>query len=77
MKSLKISSNGNITIPVALRKKHNLTPGRRVKLRVVEEGILITPLATIEDIHNNVGIFQTNGKMLNSLMEDKKYEREL
>lgn len=77
MKSLKVTSNGRITIPAALRKKHNLTPGRKVIFRVTEEGIVVIPLATVVDIRANIGFLGWKGKLLKSLMDEKKIEREL
>jgi len=77
MKTLKLTSNGRITIPTAIRKKYNLTPRRKVKLKVTEEGIVITPITTVEEIRVNAGLLGIKGKMLESLMEEKNFEREL
>ena len=46
MKICRLTSGGKITIPLELRKKYNLTPGRRVKFEVTDDGIRIIPLAT-------------------------------
>jgi len=77
MKIYKLTINGLITIPARLRKKYGLTPGRKVKFEPIEDGIKIIPLATPEEIRANIGFLGMKGKMLKSLMEEKKIEREL
>ena len=85
MKISKLSTNGRVTIPAALRKKYGLSPGRKVKFELEEDGVLIIPLATPEEIKANAGILRMKGKLLKSLMEEKpsrsasggKREREL
>ena len=84
MKISKLTTNGRITIPAPLRKKYGLTPGRKVKFNASEDGtclagrqVEIIPLATPEEIRTNAGFPGMKGKLLNSLMEEKKREREL
>ena len=77
MKFSKLTTNGRVTIPAPLRKKYGLTPGRRVKLEIAEDGVRIIPLATPDEIKVNAGFLGMNGKLLKSLMEEKKIEREL
>ena len=72
MKTLKITSNGRITIPAPIRKKYNLTLGRKVKIKAIKQGILVTPVATVEEIRKYAGILGMKGKMLESLMKEKK-----
>ena len=50
MKFSRVTPNGRITIPFEMRKKYKLTPGRRVKLEIADEGIKLIPLATAEEI---------------------------
>jgi len=76
MKFSKVTTNGRVTIPAELRKKFGLTPGRKVKFEPTEDGVRIIPLATPEEIRANAGLLGLKGKMLKSLMEDKKIERE-
>jgi len=66
-----------VTIPEPLRKKYGLTPGRRVKFEIVEDGIILIPLVTKDEVRMNIGILGMKGRMLKSLMEEKKREREL
>jgi AbrB family looped-hinge helix DNA binding protein len=40
----KFTTQGRITIPVEIRKKYKLTPGRRVKFEITDDGIRIIPL---------------------------------
>lgn len=77
MKISKLTTNGRITIPAPLRKKYGLTPGRRVKFKIVEDGIILIPLVTKDEIKTNAGFLGMKGKLLKSLMEEKKREREL
>lgn len=76
MKLAKLTTNGRVTIPALLRNKHNLTPGRRVKFETTEDGIKIIPLVTPKEIEANNGFLGTKGKLLNSMMRDKKLEKE-
>ena len=77
MKILKLTTNGRVTIPAKLRKKYNLTSGRRVSFELEQDGIIIIPLATPEEIRANIGFLGTSGKMLKSLLKEKKKERML
>jgi AbrB family looped-hinge helix DNA binding protein len=51
MKLAKVTTNGRVTIPAVLRKKYKLLPGRKVKFELEEDGIVIIPLATPEEIY--------------------------
>jgi len=77
----KITSGGRVTIPVELRKKYNLNPGTRVSFVSESDGIkIILPkeqAITKETIKVNAGFLGMRGKLLKSLMEEKKREREL
>lgn len=77
MKLVKVTANGRVTIPAALRKKYRLHPGRKVKFEANNDRIEIIPLVTPEDIKANIGFLGTKGKLLKSLMEEKRFEREL
>lgn len=72
MKFTKLTTNGRITIPVTLRKKYGLHPGRKVKFEVEKDGITIIPLATAEEIKANVGFLGMKDKLLKSLMEERR-----
>ena len=72
MKFSRLTTNGRVTIPAELRKKYKFYPGRRVKFEAAEDGIKIIPFATPEEIKANIGFLGTKGKLLKSLMEEKK-----
>ena len=76
MKILKLTTNGRLTIPAQLRKKYNIKPGTRIHFVDEDNGIKIIPV-TIEMIRANIGFIGMHGKMLKSLQEEKKIEREL
>ncbi len=76
MKSSKVTSGGRVTIPAPLRKKHNLRYGTQLIFIEEKNGIKIIPV-TAEAIKMFAGILGTKGKLLKSLMEEKKEEREL
>jgi len=76
MKISKVTSGGRVTIPVELRKKYNLKPRTRINFFEEYNGIKIIPL-TKETIKAYAGFLGADGKLLKSLMEEKKREREL
>ena len=57
-------------------KKYGPHPGTKVKFVVEKDAIRIIPFATPEEIKANIGFLGLGGKMLKSLMEEKKKERE-
>ncbi len=75
MKFSKVSSNGRVTIPVDIRKRYNLTVGSKVKFELTENGILIIPLVSSDEVKANIGFLGTDGKLLKALMEEKERER--
>lgn len=82
MKSIKITTNGRITIPAChpelvegCEKKYKLTPGKKVRFEEAENGIIITPLFTKKEIKANVGCLGLKRKMRRSLIEEKKIEK--
>ena len=77
MKLIKLTTNGRVTIPAKLGKKYGLTPGKKIKFELEEDGILIIPLATPKEIENNIGFLGTNRKFLNALIIEKNNERKL
>jgi AbrB family looped-hinge helix DNA binding protein len=45
-----VTRKGQVTIPVAKRKKHGIKQGMRVLVKESNGGILITPITLIEDL---------------------------
>lgn len=73
----RITSEGRLTIPIELRKKFNLSPGRKVKFETTEDSVRIIPMATAEEIKENAGLLEMKGKLLEALMTGKKSENKL
>ncbi len=71
-----VTSKGQLVIPAKLRKKFGIKTGTRVNFFEERDGIKIIPV-TKEIIEANKGFLGTKGKLLKSLMEEKKKEREL
>ena len=71
-----VTSKGQLVIPAKLRRKFGIKAGTRVNFFEEEDGIKIIPV-TAEIIKANKGFLDTGGKLLKSLMEEKKTEREL
>jgi len=76
MKLAKVTTRGRVKIPASLRKKYELTPGRRVKFETTAIGIRVIPLLTQAEVKANIGFLGTKGKLLKALMREKKIEKE-
>lgn len=76
MKIARVTTNGRVSIPAELRKKYGLYPGRKVKFEIADHRLLIIPVATAEEITVKTGSLGLKGKMLGSLMVEKKREKE-
>jgi AbrB family looped-hinge helix DNA binding protein len=68
---------GQVTIPVAVRRKLAIKEGTRIQIEMNEETrqIILTPI-TRQYVHSLRGKFKGKG-LLKVLMEEKKREREL
>lgn len=76
MESSIVTTKGQVVIPSWLRKKFGIKNGTKVNFSEGNGEIKMIPI-TSELIKKNFGFMGTKGKMLKSLMEDKKKEREL
>jgi len=45
-----VTEKGTVTIPVGIRRKHNLKRGSKVKFIETEQGALIVPVLTLADL---------------------------
>ncbi len=54
-----VKNKGQITIPVAIRKKYKIDEGTRLKVVATEDGVLLTPQKTFWDM---VGAFPVNSE---------------
>ena len=74
MKYYKVNKNGEVTIPAKIRKKYNIKPGTKICIEESgKNGIKLIPI-TEELIDRNVGVFNTNGKLLRKLKSEKDIE---
>jgi len=71
-----VTSKGQIVIPAKIRKKYGIKNGSRIALIEKDEKIIMQPLDK-EYFNNLAGILDEKGKMLKSLMDEKKKEKEL
>ena len=76
METSVVTVKGQVVIPAKIRKKFGIKNGTKVAF--IEEGgkVLIQPLDK-NYFENLAGILNEKGKMLQSLMDDKRKEREL
>ncbi len=76
MTKVKVSTRGQVTIPIALRRKFGITPGTHIAIEVDEDNqhIILTPI-TCEYVHRLRGKYKGKG-LLKALMAERKRERE-
>jgi len=70
----KVTNTGKITIPAELRKKYKLTPGRKVKFVIEEDGIKLIPLVTPEEIKTNKG-FLWNKREIVEIVDEREEKK--
>ena len=76
METSVITSKGQIVIPVKIRRKYGMKNGTKVAFIEQGDKLIVQPLD--KDYFNKLaGILDEKGKMLKSLMQDKRKEREL
>lgn len=76
METAVVTTKGQIVIPVGIRRKYGIKNGSKVAF-IEQEGKLIIQSLDKEYFNKLAGIIDEKGKMLKSLMDDKKKEREL
>lgn len=76
METSVITSKGQIVIPVKIRRKYGMKNGTKVAFIEQDDKLIVQPLDK-EYFNKLAGILDEKGKMLKSLMEDKKKEKEL
>jgi AbrB family looped-hinge helix DNA binding protein len=76
METSVVTVKGQVVIPAKIRRKFGIKNGTKVAF--IEEGgkVLIQPLDK-NYFENLAGMLNEKGKMLQSLMDDKRKEREL
>lgn len=76
METSVVTIKGQIVVPAKIRKKFNIKKGTKVAF-IEQNGRLIVQPLDKDYFESLAGILGTKGDMLQSLMEDKKREREL
>jgi AbrB family looped-hinge helix DNA binding protein len=76
METSVVTVKGQIVVPVKIRRKFGIKKGTKVAFMEQNGKLMIQPLDK-SYFESLAGILGTNGKMMKSLMEDKKKEREL
>jgi AbrB family looped-hinge helix DNA binding protein len=76
METSVVTVKGQIVIPKKIRKNLGITKGSKIAFIEKDGKIVLQPLDK-SYFESLAGILGTNGKMLKSLMDDKKKEREL
>lgn len=71
-----VTVKGQIVVPAKIRRKFGIKKGTRIAFIEQNGKLMIQPLDK-SYFESLAGVLGTEGKMLKSLMEDKKREREL
>ncbi len=72
----KISTKGQIVIPVELREKYNIKPGSEVELMDIGGEIVIIPLLVKNPVDEARGILKLNKSTRQLLSAARKEERQ-
>ena len=76
METSIVTIKGQIVVPVKIRRKFGIKKGTKVAFIEQNGKLMIQPLDK-SYFESLAGILGTNGKMMKSLMDDKKKERDL
>ena len=76
METSIVTVKGQIVVPVKIRRRFGIKKGTRIAFIEQNGKLMIQPLDK-SYFESLAGILGTNGKMMKSLMEDKKEERNL
>lgn len=76
METSVVTIKGQIVVPVKIRRRFGIKKGTKIAFIEQNGKLMIQPLDK-GYFESMAGILGTEGKMLKSLMEDKKREREL
>jgi len=76
METSVVTIKGQIVVPVKIRRKFGIKKGTRIAFIEQSGKLIIQPLDK-GYFDGLAGVLGTEGKMLKSLLEDKKKEREL
>ncbi len=76
METSVVTVKGQVVVPANIRRKFGIKKGTKIAFIEQNGKLIIQPLDK-NYFESLAGILGTDGKMLKSLMEDKKREREL
>lgn len=76
METSVVTIKGQVVIPAKIRRKFGIKKGTKIAFIEQNRKLIIQPLDK-NYFESLAGIIGTEGKILKSLMEDKKKEREL
>ncbi len=76
METSIVTVKGQIVVPVKIRRRFGIKRGTKVAFIEQNGKLMIQPLDK-SYFESLAGILGTNGKMMKSLMDDKKRERDL
>jgi AbrB family looped-hinge helix DNA binding protein len=76
METSVVTVKGQVVVPANIRRKFGIKKGTKIAFIEQNGKLLIQPLDK-NYFESLAGILGTEGKMLKSLMDDKKREREL
>jgi len=76
MKASKITNKGRITIPVEIRRNLGIKTNSKVYVSIEDDRIILQPLNS-KYFKSLIGIGNTNGRAIKSLLVEKKKESEL
>ena len=76
METSVVTIKGQIVVPAQIRRKFGIKKGTKIAFIEQNGKLMIQPLDK-SYFESLAGILDTDGKMMKSLMEDKKKEREL
>jgi AbrB family looped-hinge helix DNA binding protein len=76
METSVVTVKGQVVVPANIRRKFGIKKGTKIAFIEQNGKLIIQPLDK-NYFESLAGILGTDGKMLKSLMDDKKREREL
>ena len=71
----KVTFKGQLLLPVALRRKYDISPDRRVAIIDRDGEIVIRPLEK-DPVKGAFGVFADQGGLLKDLIAEKAQERQ-
>ncbi len=69
------SSRGQIVIPREIRRQLNIKPGKKLLVKIVGNKAIIEPLPD-DPVEAFCGVFREGDSLTESLMEDRRKERD-